>query len=323
MKLKTINANELLMHMKRNIYLTGLLLLFFPFCTSINAQNNKINNDYYPLVQEGKMWITSYPDMSLMKETDQRYCMFYGDTTIDGKVYKKIYTTNSTIPIFPKNWKIGGFMREDEDKKVWQRFVSANVNEEGLIYDFSLQIGDSFNMWPFTFSSQFPPLWVTVTNITYETMLDGETRKVIWFTDNYFGNFWIEGIGNERKLFREHSPPGDEVILKCYYENNLLIYNNYKYDFLKPCKYPSMGIETYRNNNINIYPNPVNNTLNIENANNFYVNSIHLANIQGQIIKQFESNSTKLDVSDIPSGFYFIKLSTSSGNIIQKIVINQ
>ena len=85
-------------------------------------------------------------------------------------------------------------MREDvSEKKVWQ----YEGVEDNLLYDFSLEIGDSIF---FELIDQD----MVVENITYEVLQDGEIHRVIWFPSSIFWflcindyrDCWIEGIGN-------------------------------------------------------------------------------------------------------------------------------
>jgi len=105
----------------------------------------------------------------------------------------------------------------------------------------------------------------------------------------------------------------------CFSERNELLFFNTNYN---TCYKNSVGIKDYENM-ISIYPNPANNVIVIENTDNLGFHSISILNIQGQTVREYDVASTQLDVSDITAGIYFIKFSTSSGNIIQKIVINQ
>jgi len=302
------------------------VLLILAMCMAINiyAQNNNPNNDYHPLVQEGKVWSDVFvmgPIWNYQFTTTKT--TFYGDTAINGIFYKKIYVSRKEYPEFPQDWALKGFIREDENKRVWEK-KNANALET-LLYDFSLQIGD---IVPAEIGFQeFPP--IIIENITYKTMNNGEERKILhlssisnWFSSNY-KEFWIEGIGSCLGLL---NPITGELVggfnsLLCLHENEELIFNDNPW-WGRCYIMGSLGINAC-DNQINIFPNPAKDMLYIENIDKLDVNNISLINIQGQIIRQFESRTTQLDVSGITSGIYFIKFSTSSGNIIQKIIINQ
>ena len=72
---------------------------------------------------------------------------------------------------------------------------------------------------------------------------------------------------------------------------------------------------------LNIYPIPANGNLRIENVNNYEIKTISLTNVNGQVIKQFDTEKTQLDVSEISSGFYLLKVSYKNGEVTKKVLI--
>ena len=76
--------------------------------------------------------------------------------------------------------------------------------------------------------------------------------------------------------------------------------------------------------NVNVYPNPVNDRLYIETSTQ--IQSIEVYDIYGRIQNLRNSETQKLrnsiDVSDLNSGIYFVKIKTEEGNIVKRIVKN-
>ncbi len=74
----------------------------------------------------------------------------------------------------------------------------------------------------------------------------------------------------------------------------------------------------------NIYPNPVNDRLYIETSTQ--TQSIEIYDVYGRIQNLRNSETQKLrnsiDVSDLNSGIYFVKVKTEEGNIVKRIVKN-
>ena len=74
--------------------------------------------------------------------------------------------------------------------------------------------------------------------------------------------------------------------------------------------------------NVNVYPNPVNDRLYIETSTQ--IQSIEVYDIYGRIQNLRNSETQKLrnsiDVSDLNSGLYFVKVKTEEGNIVKRIV---
>jgi hypothetical protein len=85
---------------------------------------------------------------------------------------------------------------------------------------------------------------------------------------------------------------------------------------------PDVGIKDINknNSNINVYPNPANTEITIE---LICQNSlVGICNISGQEIMQLKARSQKLkvDVSNLPSGIYFVKVVTAKGVEIKKFI---
>ena len=73
-----------------------------------------------------------------------------------------------------------------------------------------------------------------------------------------------------------------------------------------------------------VYPNPSNDhivRINYENS----IDEIQLINVNGQIMQQINSPSPQnktYTVENIPSGFYFLRVTKDSQSIVKKIIVN-
>ncbi len=68
--------------------------------------------------------------------------------------------------------------------------------------------------------------------------------------------------------------------------------------------------------NVNIYPNPTQNLLNIQSEQKNI--KISLFNIEGKCIRTYE-NKNQIDLSFLKTGLYFLKFSTEEGHQTFKI----
>jgi len=303
---------------KKLFFMLPLAILLGIFTAS--AQN--MNDDYHPLVQEGKVWV-----QSIIKPDQKEAWFFYSlhsDTIVNGKKYKKMYESRGQYTQHPYDWNVRYLFREDENRKVWIKPVYAT--DEYLLYDFSLQIGDTVKCYyPYHWPTNLPPVLVSeITDYNYF----GDVRKVFWFTETIsdFGKCWIEGIGSSYGPTKE-ATPYSEVFLKCYYEKRDLVYcRDFIYDFLHICYLPFLGFLDIGENDydvnagINIYPNPANDILFIENSKNIDIRTISILNIYGQIVREFEPHTTQLEISNIPVGIYFLKIATEQGDVMKKVI---
>lgn len=71
-----------------------------------------------------------------------------------------------------------------------------------------------------------------------------------------------------------------------------------------------------------IYPNPVADILNITNKKQLEINSITIYNSLGQQVKTFinANNTTSIDVSQLKTGLYFIKINSDKGSTTSKFI---
>ncbi|MBO7074431.1 MAG: T9SS type A sorting domain-containing protein [Bacteroidales bacterium] len=73
-------------------------------------------------------------------------------------------------------------------------------------------------------------------------------------------------------------------------------------------------------NSVVLYPNPASTTVNIEGIGNYTNLNVMIVNIQGQIVREVD-NALEINVSDIDSGIYFIKIDCDGQQYLKKFVI--
>ena len=181
-----------------------------------------LSTPYHPIVEDGKQWnvLFSYPWSP--PEPQHKYTDIYkieGDTLLDGVSYKVMYATrNENLT----GWNLWGFLRETEDGQVFSRRPSAS--DEQLLYDFSMQVGDTIIM---NGNGFYPDqMFVVETN---EILIGGEPRKQIVLEYPWGAQeIWIEGIGSLYGIIDSGSLflTGGSTDLLCYYEDGDLIWQN-------------------------------------------------------------------------------------------------
>lgn len=76
---------------------------------------------------------------------------------------------------------------------------------------------------------------------------------------------------------------------------------------------------------ISVYPNPVNDIINVVNTQNVNVNSITVTDLNGRIVKEAKYSNTsnvQMNVSDLSSGVYMMNIQSDKGSSVKKIVKN-
>ncbi len=85
--------------------------------------------------------------------------------------------------------------------------------------------------------------------------------------------------------------------------------------------YP-LTLESVRlNKEITISPNPVNKQISIEYSNGIDITHIEIIDPLGKVVRQYNSDSKELDVTNILSGIYILHINTRQGNLSKKIMI--
>ena len=164
---------------------------------------NVFGQDYHKLIREGCDWDIHFAlgsEICMLSGGVRLY--FEGDTSVNGIDYKitKFYPIISLIPIpycppFAIDTTAGGvywaFMREDTISKQVYVYDHWN-NEEDLLYDFSLIVGDTLHS---QYAGQGSIL--VVDSVSTIMLLNGESRG-IWYLNS--GEYYIEGIGGSQGL---------------------------------------------------------------------------------------------------------------------------
>jgi len=82
---------------------------------------------------------------------------------------------------------------------------------------------------------------------------------------------------------------------------------------------------TVTNDTFVVYPNPVNNIVNISLTSrtlDFEISKIDITDINGRIVKQIDGDVREINVSDLTSGVYFLNIDTENGKSTKKIIKN-
>ena len=283
----------------------------FTIIISMFFFQNLICQEYNKFIEKNKYFDVGYYEMGhFCGWSDSRPVRYFfeGDTLINGKHYSKLsyYLMNSIWndghqcpPFTVDTVKYNGesfFIREDTLAQQVYRLYSGSGNDEELLFDFSLQKGD-------TLGNSINNIIDTVVNIVTS---DGKTRKKFHFKNcDPMNGYYIEGIGGNRGPFEFPIPAFESqyfpMCVKC---NDSIIYGNMCYDFVNSIQ------KKITESRIRYYPNPMQNLLSIDFTELTGSKKISIINCSGQLMKQLETNDTnfKMDVSGLKPGIYIIKV---------------
>ncbi len=229
-----------------------------------------------------------------------------GDTIVDGKNYKILDGYHYISRTF--------LLREEvNNKKVFLNKVAPGQNEEFLLYDFSLNQGDSFNMTnPY---SPFPRDGGTfvLDSIIERPLADGNEYRHFYFspapgnTISTENSVWVEGAGS---LSIINAPGGHPDIngggqLSCFFKDTEIFYANL--DSISDCIPIHLDVEKYNLEEVVI--SKPNNTDSCVLSHTQKVKLITVFDVSGKKLETIENNgrkSIKIDFSSYKSGMYIL-----------------
>jgi len=267
---------------------------------------------YHPLVDTNKLWSVAhqyFPGWTTYSD----FTKFQGEETIQGNIYKKVWTTTDTTLA---NWNSYGYVREDTNKRVYFRYWAGGPDD--LRYDFGANSGDTIYLFSDPMGN-----FLVVDSIDTCILLSGETRKRINLSchgpeRNSIGNdTWIEGIGSLYGITQSGTCllVGDMPQLICFTENDTLKFQN---DNFENC-YVVTGIAANdpMSERIQIFPVPSSGTIFIT-VNNLQILPMIITfydPLGKQILKKKLTDiENKIDISNLTnSGLLFYQLKGSNG----------
>lgn len=278
-------------------------------------------NLYILLLQQRNQWneLVKNPSLPPEYQYEKTYITKIGnDTLINGVSYSKVLTTKDELSAICLN---NGYIREDvENQKIYYK-PTVN-NPEILLYDFNAQVGDTIQSYDFQANEAIE---IVVINKFYELITMHYKRIMKVRSMSLDGNYikdhvWIEGIGDIDGLLQStktYFPSGSEqIFLHCFLQNNDVSYDSSFFYYgavnlsSEDCfvwNEPTIKIQSIPTNNINIYPNPVDDILTISSTDNA-ISRIEIFDISGRNIYNQKYYTNTINLSSLSKGVYFLKI---------------
>lgn len=280
-----------------------LIASFLFFSISVFSQS------YKPLLDNINEWHVTTCYFGCL--TDKYYTN--GDTIVDGKNYKILDGYHYISRTF--------LIREDvPNKKVYLNIVGQGFPDDFLLYDFSLNVGDIFNMQnPISpFPQDGGPF--VLDSIIKRPLVDGNEYDHFYFsptpgnTTSTENAVWVEGVGS---LSIINAPGGNPNInatgaLSCFFKNTEVFYANL--DSIDDCIPVILNIK--KNNLEKVIASKKINSNNCILSNTEDVKNVTIFNLNGKVIDKIinnRKNSISIDLSNYQNGLY-IFLATGYGD---------
>ncbi len=227
-----------------------------------------------------------------------------GDTMINSLPYHKIYVSGYEQGFY---WCFGGTLtlnrycgafRQDKNfRKVYM--VQPDSSTEVIYFDFSVSKSDSVVVL-----YGYPTSVFDVDSI----VIDGNYRKELIIPSLDFPEEIIEGIGSSIGGFFPHSiQVENDWWLECFDQDGEMLYG------FGPCTIYNGINEQKPDQPVSLYPNPVNDKLNLLIKESGKMNLSIYDLTSRCILKKEVSNSAQINTSQLSNGIYIYKLQNEKG----------
>jgi hypothetical protein len=284
-------------------------ILIFTVLTILSFLLQGQEYSYVPYVQDGNFWSYAIPGAITTTFEDANpspgfvsYAITADTICVGSNCYKRTFYGCDDYHIY------FGALRE-QDQKVY--FIIGN--EERLVYDFSLKIGDTFLALDWSDTN------IIVVSDIDTIQINGGYRKIFYFGDSETDNFWIEGIGSVNHATDPFAIKAEKSYYGLNYkkENGEIVYHSTEAWYNKDdCR--SLIIENIAQHQSNALlqnsPNPFNKstTIRYQLAENTKNAKICIYNLQGKQLQchPLKSASGEIEVkaSALRSGTYLYSL---------------
>ena len=187
--------------------------------------------DYFPMVHEAnnrQKWNVVYIGVTPNYPNDYHTEIqsIRDDINLDGVDYKLVWKED----VYDSK-RIAGAVREEDKRVYFRRKIEQNYQEEVLLYDFNLTVGDTV-----TVNWMGQQLMVLEES---EVEVDGTMRRQlglgrysVGYPPTEVDEYWIEGVGSTFGFLNSGSEGmgGAFIYLLCYHENGNLVWDNEAFD---------------------------------------------------------------------------------------------
>lgn len=278
-------------------------------------------DDYIPLINNNAFYI----HRADFGYDDTHWTLPVGISNIDDMEYthykESFEGSNGTV-------ENDYYIREDTAAK---RVYKRSGEEEYLLYDFSLQVGDNVTLYP-----DGDPMEFTVVAKDSFAVNVGRQRVRLFLEytggDDEGQEVWIEGLGNlHHPMTGFHDYIQDPVFtLLCNNYNGETPYTVAEF-MSEPFTCPEVGerhdeglsVTEYAFQDISIYPNPFLESFVIITQQPLYNATLSLHDVLGRVISETVVNGSEIEVTraNLPKGIYLLRIVQDGKPAITKKII--
>ncbi len=277
---------------------------------------------YVPFPDSGAIWqevLKPYPPGPMPSYMEHNHYSVSGDTLINNTSYIKLYKTQYDVncsQFYEGPFFAGGLRNDTTARKVY--FFNAFDSQEYLLYDFSLEVGDTV---PQTYNNiSYPNLLVD----SIDSVFIGDCyRKRFIYQEPFMGSIEvIEGIGAGSGLLEYMYQFEVIYYLRCFHQSDSLYWINTYWagtscnletDTCLVISVPDINMDK---GFLKIYPNPASDKLFIhiscEGFDIGFDSGLAIFNIYGEKVGELnipkEKDVISYNVSSLANGIYLIMI---------------
>jgi len=289
---------------------TTILLLITSLCFLETLQSQQ-------MITEGNRWNVAW---SQYPNSHGTHFLKLEDTTIvNGVSYMVVQQSYDSL----LTWYPNGDLLRQDGSKVYVR-SSLFIGGEHLLYDFSMQLGDSIYI--------NPNCSAVVTNIDSVTLSNGEKRKRLRLLTTFppGGNTlnWFEGVGSyEGLIYNPDYVCGWDASWRtlCFYQMDTIVH---LFDPAYGCYVEdnsSVEQPNIASSVISLFPNPVEDELQLNFEKIDPPLEAVLYSAQGRVLmqKKLTNYENTIQFNHFTSGIYFLMLKTEDDQVFYKKILKE
>ncbi len=241
------------------------------------------------------------------------------ETTIGSHQYIEVYTAAHGSS------NIVGAIREDTlTKKVYFH----NFTNEIVLYDFSLEVGDTIH---YTTNLWYSLDYFKVVNSVDLISINGQDRKIWHLSNSYLdmSDVWIEGIGSVSRngLLYPNNPDivmdASNLYFGCFKHDTIVYINSSICAGTCPCMDWLVKVDEFDNLNkeIILHPNPTTGKVNLELDKSYTDVKINVRTIEGKLVQTIDTVNDNISFEiNGSAGMYFVEVISKGEKIVFKVV---
>lgn len=259
-----------------------------------------------------------------------------GDSVLEGKTYRildqwrAVFEWQGDTSSYPPQYRIQHSLIREDSGKVYVKYLlhvlpDWQPSDEILLYDFTLDIGDTITL----------PCFVCNTDTTYNLIVESKDsvltqlgyRKSITLIKDGLINLeelvgvnpsdritWIQGVGSNKGLLYDFDLQTANLLSLVHCDVNFLCHkqdSQYVYG-VGYCRMYATDVKEETPQLITIYPNPTDNSITVKLPIKFSSCTLQIIDLQGRVVKTetLSGNSQAITTDNLPGGVYQLIISS-------------